>query len=239
MPVDYSTTDHFKIISAEEDQVFMLVSDHRYDDEVGNLFISDGQGKAFTHSMEGLIMSNRGRTYDFERIEAMFGTYIANRYDKDHGTMTDLNGGKLKQTLMEEEIEAEYVKAGDRTKGMMNAKQMATRQDEKKNVGTSRQSTIGFRDNIKTYISHNKGAFWELVRAPETDMKGKPTKCYLEDGCSLHFNIYNRLGDAYHAPPYSSENAVGVIMAVGNTGKVLKKNRGDKKNTYLSRDGGL
>jgi hypothetical protein len=28
-------------------------------------------------------------------------------------------------------------------------------------------------------------------------------------------------------------------MAVGNTGKVLKKNRGDKKSTYLSRDGGL
>jgi hypothetical protein len=42
MPVDYSTTDHFKIINAEEDQVFMLVSDQRYDDEVGNLFISDG-----------------------------------------------------------------------------------------------------------------------------------------------------------------------------------------------------
>ena len=36
--------------------------------------------------MEGLNMSNRGRTYDFERIEAMFGTYIANRYDKDHST---------------------------------------------------------------------------------------------------------------------------------------------------------
>jgi hypothetical protein len=28
-------------------------------------------------------------------------------------------------------------------------------------------------------------------------------------------------------------------MAVGNEGKVLKKNRGDKKSTYLSRDGGL
>ena len=60
----------------------------------------------------------------------------------------------------------------------------------------------------------------------------------MEDGCSLHFNIYNRLGDSYHAPPYSSENAVGIVMAVGNEGKVLKKNRGDKKNTYLSRDGG-
>jgi len=140
---------------------------------------------------------------------------------------------------MEEEIEAEYIRAGERTKGMMNAKQMATQNDEKKNVGSSRSSVIGFRDNIKTYITHNKGAFWELVRAPDVDMKGKATKCYLEDGCSLHFNIYNRLGDSYHAPPYSSENAVGVIMAVGNTGKILKKNRGDKKNTYLSRDGGL
>jgi hypothetical protein len=88
--------------------------------------------------MEGLIMSNRGRTYDFERIEAMFGTYIANRYDKDHSKMSDLNGGKLKPTLMEEEIEAEYIRAGERTSGMMNAKQMATKQDEKKNVGTSR-----------------------------------------------------------------------------------------------------
>ena len=69
-------------------------------------------------------------------------------------------------------------------------------------------------------------------------MRGKPTKCFMEDGCSLHFNIYNRLGDAYHAPPYSSENAVGIIMAVGNEGQRLKKNRGDKKNTYLSRNGG-
>lgn len=70
-------------------------------------------------------------------------------------------------------------------------------------------------------------------------MKGKSSKCFLEDGCSLHFNIYNRLGDDYHAPPYSSENAVGIIMAVGNTGQTLKKNKGDKKSTYLSRDGGV
>jgi len=123
MPVDYTTTDHFKIISAEEDQVFMLVSDHRYDDEVGNLFISDGEGRSFSHSMEGLIMSNRGRTYDFERVEAMFGTYIANRFDKDHSSASDeLGGGRLKSTLMDEEIAAEYIRAGERTKGMMNAK---------------------------------------------------------------------------------------------------------------------
>ena len=34
---------------------------------------------------------------------------------------------------MEEEIEAEYIRAGERTKGMMNAKQMATQNDEKIN----------------------------------------------------------------------------------------------------------
>jgi hypothetical protein len=74
--------------------------------------------------MEGLIMSNKGRTYDFERIEAMFGTYIANRYDKGHSTsIGDLGGGQVKKTLMEEEIEAEYISAGERTSGMVNDKQ--------------------------------------------------------------------------------------------------------------------
>jgi hypothetical protein len=130
--------------------------------------------------MEGLIMSNRGRTYDFERVEAMFGTYIANRYDKEHSRSrdSDLGGGKLKPTLMDEEIEAEYIRAGERTKGMMNAKQLATKQDEKKNLGTQRNSIMGFRDNIKSYISHNKGASWELIRAPDSDMRGKSTKCF-------------------------------------------------------------
>jgi hypothetical protein len=39
---------------------------------------------------------------------------------------------------MDEEIEAEYIRAGERTKGMMNAKQMATQKDENKNVMGSR-----------------------------------------------------------------------------------------------------
>jgi len=43
-----------------------------------------------------------------------------------------------------------------------------------------------FDQKIKTYISHNKGASWELIRAPDQDMRGKTTDCFLEDGCSLH-----------------------------------------------------
>jgi hypothetical protein len=34
---------------------------------------------------------------------------------------------------------------------------------------------------VKTYITHNKGGKWELLKAPERLASGKATKCYLED----------------------------------------------------------
>jgi len=40
------------------------------------------------------------------------------------------------------------------------------------------------------------------------------------------------------APPYSQESAIGVVMAVGNTGTSLALGQ-ENKGTYLSRDGGL
>jgi hypothetical protein len=72
-----------------------------------------------------------------------------------------------------------------------------------------------FYHKIKTYITHNKGASWELLRAPASDMRGKPNKCFLEDGCSLHLNMYSNK-DKTFAPPYSQESAIGIVMAVGN-----------------------
>merc|ERR1719163_622040 len=41
------------------------------------------------------------------------------------------------------------------------------------------------------------------------------------------------------APPYSQESAIGVVMAVGNLGQRLEHERGARKGTFLSRDGGL
>jgi hypothetical protein len=35
-----------------------------------------------------------------------------------------------------------------------------------------------FEKKIKTYISHNKGASWELIRAPQVDLKGAATNCF-------------------------------------------------------------
>ena len=37
------------------------------------------------------------------------------------------------------------------------------------------------QENVKTYITHNKGARWELIRAPTVTSKGEAIECFLED----------------------------------------------------------
>lgn len=69
-------------------------------------------------------------------------------------------------------------------------------------------------------------------------MRGKSTNCFLEDGCSLHLQMYSN-NDQMYAPPYSQESAVGIVMAVGSVGDKLDFDRGARKGTFLSRDGGL
>ena len=66
--------------------------------------------------------------------------------------------------------------------------------------------------------------------------KGKIIDCYEEEGCSLHLEIFGSGG--VHAPVYSSESAVGVVIATGNIGSTLSLN-GESKALYVSRDGGL
>lgn len=90
--------------------------------------------------------------------------------------------------------------------------------------------------NVKTYITHNKGGSWEVLRSPTKTSKGKNIDCYSEDDCSLHLEIYSSMGEL--SPVYSSESAVGIILGTGNLGSNLTPN-GHSKNLYLSRDGGL
>ena len=90
--------------------------------------------------------------------------------------------------------------------------------------------------HVKTYITHNKGGKWDLIKAPEKFGNSQSTNCYLEDGCSLHLEIYSHQGQL--APVYSTENAVGIVLATGNTGKRLTENN-SVKHLFLSRDGGL
>jgi len=45
---------------------------------------------------------------------------------------------------------------------------------------------LNFDDNVRSYITFNKGGKWQLLKAPLEDSKGQKHKCFIEDGCSLH-----------------------------------------------------
>ena len=75
---------------------------------------------------------------------------------------------------------------------------------------------------MRTFITHNKGGRWELIRSPTLTTAGTKIECYLEDGCSLHLEIYSHQGKL--APVYSTEKAIGIVLGTGNIGKKLTPN---------------
>jgi len=116
----------------------------------------------------------------------------------------------------------------------MNSKQVRTRASVAKREDFLSGKQL--ETNVRTYITHNKGGSWELVRSPTKTSKGKSIDCYAEDNCSLHLEIYSSMGEL--SPVYSTESAVGIVLGTGNLGANLTPN-GHSKNLYLSRDGGL
>lgn len=54
--------------------------------------------------------------------------------------------------------------------GSANRKQMQTQGDGGKKANRL-DELEGFSEKIKTYITHNKGASWELIKAPEHDLR--------------------------------------------------------------------
>jgi len=99
LPNNYHLTDHFTVLDTNEKSVFLYVSDHTKMNPVGNLFISDGFGYRFSHSLENIVKQHHN--VDFEAVESMEGTFLANRYDKDHRTGSFNTEGNLKKLDMD------------------------------------------------------------------------------------------------------------------------------------------
>ena len=72
-------------------------------------------------------------------------------------------------------------------------------------------------DFIETFITFNKGASWNRIRAPDVDSDGKSYGC--EDYCFL--NLYGISSDI--PPYYSVDSAIGVIVSNGSVGQYLNK----------------
>ena len=76
--------------------------------------------------------------------------------------------------------------------GNINSKQKETESQVFKIEESIPASEV--QENVRTYITHNKGGRWDLLKAPEESSSGKKIGCYLEDGCSLHLEIYSHMG---------------------------------------------
>lgn len=91
-------------MDTSEKSVFLYVSNDKVLDPVGNLFVSDGLGYRFTHSLENIIKG--GNAVDFETIESLDGTFIANKYDVNHGIKPKKSAGQIRE-ITDEDIRME------------------------------------------------------------------------------------------------------------------------------------
>jgi hypothetical protein len=129
----------FTIMDTNEDQVFLFLENHGEKSPFGNIYISDADGRHFTISLKNVI---KGSAVDFERVNSLDGTFIANIYSP-----RDTNGfygsnektqnmkaqriGDEEQVFHEEDLmmaDAMANSASRMTRGATNSKQASTQQ---------------------------------------------------------------------------------------------------------------
>ncbi|QIW97149.1 hypothetical protein AMS68_002667 [Peltaster fructicola] len=91
----------------------------------------------------------------------------------------------------------------------------------------------GDEKQLKTKVTFNDGAHWELVRHKTDDLDDKAS-CEYSDECSLHLHGFTERHDPDRT--YSSTTARGISLAHGNVGEFLGKKK--DADTYMSTDGG-
>ncbi len=99
------------------------------------------------------------------------------------------------------------------------------------------EAETGISKKLKTMITHNDGAQWALIQAPQKDTDDQDYGCDVTDigKCSLHLHGYTERRDPRDI--FSSPAAVGMMIGVGNVGEFLTpKADGD---TFITRDGGV
>ena len=232
LPKDAMLSNTFTLMDTSEDQVFLFIENHGKETPFGNLYISDEKGRIFTLSIEKVI---KGSMVDFEKVSSLDGTFIVNKYNSDyeasfkHSTVFDANEINESDLVAEESRKSRLGRGG-----RDNAKHEQTSSEVTREHPSVPAEIV--QQDVRTYITHNKGGKWELLKAPTVTSQGKPIQCSVEDDCSLHLEIYSHQGEL--APVYSTETAVGIVVATGNLGKRLTPND-QAKNLYISRDGGL
>nr|KAF6425794.1 sortilin related VPS10 domain containing receptor 3 [Molossus molossus] len=69
-------------------------------------------------------------------------------------------------------------------------------------------------DQVKTYITYNKGRDWRLLQAPDMDLRGSPVHCLLPF-CSLHLHLQTSENPYSSGRISSKATAPGLVVATG------------------------
>ena len=173
LPRDALTTTTFTLMDTSEDQVFLYLENKGQKIPFGNLYISDEGARSFSLSLENII---KGNAVDFERVTSLDGTFIANRFIPQNAIRNQFQKRVMDKALdrleftEEDMIAQEEQKASksrmSATGGTVNRKQEETMHDVYKLAETV--STSEIEKSVKTFITHNKGGKWELIKAPES-----------------------------------------------------------------------
>ncbi|RLW02308.1 hypothetical protein DV515_00007348 [Chloebia gouldiae] len=75
-------------------------------------------------------------------------------------------------------------------------------------------------DQIKTFITYNKGRDWRLLQAPDTDLRGDPVLCQLPF-CSLHLRLQLSENPYTSGSISSKETAPGLLVATALNVRIL------------------
>ncbi|XP_061628113.1 VPS10 domain-containing receptor SorCS3 [Phyllopteryx taeniolatus] len=89
-------------------------------------------------------------------------------------------------------------------------------------------------NQVKTFISYNKGRDWRLLQAPTTDLDGNEIHCILPF-CSLHLQLQTSENPYLSGAISTKNSAPGIILATGNIGAELSYNN---VAMYISSDAG-
>nr|XP_033797596.1 VPS10 domain-containing receptor SorCS3 isoform X2 [Geotrypetes seraphini] len=89
-------------------------------------------------------------------------------------------------------------------------------------------------DQIKTFITYNKGRDWRLLQAPSADLRGNSIHCLLPF-CSLHLHLQMSENPYTSGSISSKDTAPWLIVATGNIGTELSYT---DPSMFISSDGG-
>lgn len=95
----------------------------------------------------------------------------------------------------------------------------------------------GSKKKLKSKITHNDGGEWAYITPPTIDSEGNRYKCPGSslNRCSLNLHGYTERLD--YRDTFSSQSAVGMMLAVGNVGDYLSPLHDGS--TFFTNDGGM